>query len=378
MATPPRGRPRHGCRWDREQGKWEIVDMQVARKHERERAVVADRVQAWSSSFKGWVAAGLLDLGFLKGGVEALLRRIKAAKGNGKRVWAETKHIICPRDRQEIVGGYVDKVDADRRRSVVVREGRGRGCFKMRALTEEAEEQARYRTVRIKRWLKDFILRRQLAPQHRVMARIALTTTNGNPEKAWDILRAKGLTPPDRPAGGVRYSARLKLKHEQQPRTRAQGPVAAQYVANPTRWEIRHDVREQWATYRNMLDVKKSSIEGAGLGLFATSSLSPGDLRLAYVGEWSKFKDKGNRYQVEHVINGDDVYFITPLNSNEFDEPSRMIEDLPPAAYVNHQKDPEKCNLVWNMEGDLPCLEVKKHVPKDTELFIDYGKSYHL
>ena len=137
-------------------------------------------------------------------------------------------------------------------------------------------------------------------------------------------------------------------------------------------------MREQWATYRNMLDVKKSSIEGAGLGLFATSSLSPGDLRLAYVGEWSKFKDKGNRYQVEHVIDGDDVYFITPLNSNEFDEPSRMIEDLPPAAYVNHQKDPEKCNLVWNMTGDLPCLEVKKHVQKDTELFIDYGKSYHL
>ena len=27
MATPPRGRPRQGCRWDREQGKWAIVDM---------------------------------------------------------------------------------------------------------------------------------------------------------------------------------------------------------------------------------------------------------------------------------------------------------------------------------------------------------------
>jgi hypothetical protein len=26
--------------------------MEVARKHERDRAVVADRVQAWSSSFK--------------------------------------------------------------------------------------------------------------------------------------------------------------------------------------------------------------------------------------------------------------------------------------------------------------------------------------
>jgi hypothetical protein len=354
------------------------VDAEVARKRERERAVVADRVQVWSSSFKKWVATGLLDPGRLEGGVEMLLSRIKASKGNGKRVWAETKHIICPRDRQEIVGGYVDKVDADRRRSVAVREGRGRGCFKMRTLTEEAEEMARYRTARIKRWLKDFILRRQLPAQHRVMARIALTTTNGNPDKAWAILRAKGLTPSDSPSGGVRCSARLKLKHEQQPRTRAQGPVAAQYAANATRWEIRHDVREQWAMYRNKLCVDNSSIEGAGLGLFAKCSLSREDLRLAYIGEWSKSKGKGNRYQVEHVIDGDDVYYITPLDSSESDRPKRMIEDLPPAAYVNHQKDPEKCNLVWNMEGDIPRLEVKKHVPKDTELFIDYGKSYLL
>eukprot|EP01047_Picozoa_sp_COSAG01_P068788 COSAG01_NODE_10022_length_2272_cov_30.590428_2_plen_310_part_00 len=307
--------------------------------------------------------------------MEALLSRIKAAKGNGKRVWAETKHIICPRARQEIVGGYVDKVDADRRRSVAVREGRGRTHFKMRVLTEEAAEQARYRTARIKRWLKDFILRRQLPPQHRVMARIALTTTNGNPETAWNILRAKGLTPPDSPAGGVRCSARLKLKHEQQPRTRARGPVAAQYAANPTRWEIRHDVREQWATYRNMLDVKKSSIEGAGLGLYATSSLSRGDLRLVYIGEWSKFKDKGNRYQLQHTIDGDDVYFITPLDS---DSDRREIMDLPPAAYVNHEEDHARCNLVWNMEEDIPYMELKADVQLGTELVIHYGKSYQI
>ena len=357
------------------------MDIEVARKRERERAVVADRVQAWSSSFKGWVATGLLDPGPLKGGVEGLLSRIKAAKGNGKRVWAETKDIICPRARQEIVGGYVDKVDADRRRSVAVREGRllhSRGCFKMPVLTEKAEEQARLRTARIKRWLKDFILRRQLPPQHRVMARIALTKTNGNPDKAWDILRAQGLTPTDSPSGGVRCSARLKVKYEQQSRTPAQESVAALYAANSTRWEIRHDVRQQWTTYRKKLRVDDSSIEGAGLGIFAKCSLCRGDLRLAYIGEWSKSKEKGNRYQLEHVIDGDDVYYITPLNSSESDRPNRMIEDLPPAAYVNHQKDPEKCNLIWNMEGDIPYMEVKNHVKKDTELFIHYGKSYKI
>jgi hypothetical protein len=351
--------------------------MEVARKHQRERTVVADRVQAWSSSFKEWVATGLLDLGPLKGGVEALLSRIKVAKGNGKRVWAETKHIICPvRADQEIVGGYVDKVDADRRRSVAVREDRGRRCFKMRVLTEAAEEQARYRTNRIKRWLKDFILRRQLPPEHRVVARIALTTTNGNPSKAWAILTAKGLNPIDSLAGGVRCSSRLKLKYEHQSRPRELGPVAAQYLANPTRWEIRHDVREQWAVYRNMLVVKQSPIKGAGLGLFATSTLSRGDLRLAYVGEWSKSKTKANRYQLQHTIDGDDVYFITPLDSSDSDRPKREILDLPPAAYVNHEEDHARCNLVWNMEEDIPYMELKADVQLGTELTIHYGKEY--
>ena len=44
------------------------MDIEVARKRERERAAVADRVQAWSSNFKEWVATRLLDPSPLKGG----------------------------------------------------------------------------------------------------------------------------------------------------------------------------------------------------------------------------------------------------------------------------------------------------------------------
>jgi hypothetical protein len=55
--------------------------------------------------------------------------------------------------------------------------------------------------------------------------------------------------------------------------------------------------------------------------------------------------------------------------------PRREIESLPHAAYVNHPKSGDPCNLIWNVADAVPFVELGvPFVEAGQELTINYGE----
>ena len=92
-------------------------------------------------------------------------------------------------------------------------------------------------------------------------------------------------------------------------------------MESQTMWEISQDVRQQWLLHKDKVGVIKSKI--SGYGLVAKTALYRDDFSLEYVGEWKKVKSDHNKYQLQHSLDGEVIYFITPLGSDDEDEQRR-------------------------------------------------------
>lgn len=121
----------------------------------------------------------------------------------------------------------------------------------------------------------------------------------------------------------------------------------------------------------NDLFVKRSTIPGAGLGLFAKRPIPKGALIAEYKGKVSTWKE------VKHN-NGTNPYILF-LNNNH------VIDALPyKKALARFANDAngfirvrgKKNNAVYVSAGKKAYIQAKKNIPARTEILVDYGKEY--
>jgi hypothetical protein len=102
--------------------------------------------------------------------------------------------------------------------------------------------------------------------------------------------------------------------------------------------------------------IGKSTIEGAGDGLFARAALSPGD-RLAAIGvlvEPDSITDRCTRYADEYKLRFG----------------GKLLVPFGYVAMVNHADEP---NLEKQLDGDTPYMAVTRPVEAGEELFFAYS-----
>lgn len=119
------------------------------------------------------------------------------------------------------------------------------------------------------------------------------------------------------------------------------------------------------------LVVKKSSIPGAGKGLFTTKFIAKGSRIAEYKGKVSTWKE------VDHA-KGLNAY-IYYVNRNLVIDASKHKKIL--ARYVNDAKGCENGikitnNCIYLIENNRVFLEAKKDIPANSELLAGYGKDY--
>ena len=119
------------------------------------------------------------------------------------------------------------------------------------------------------------------------------------------------------------------------------------------------------------LQVKKSTIPGAGKGLFTTKFIPKGTRIAEYKGKISTWKD------VDHA-KGLNAY-IYYVNRNHVIDASKHKHIL--ARYVNDAKGCDNGiklanNCIYLIENNRVFLESKKDIPANSELLVGYGKEY--
>ena len=125
------------------------------------------------------------------------------------------------------------------------------------------------------------------------------------------------------------------------------------------------------AFFEKNLLVKKSTIPGAGKGLFTTKSIPKGTRIAEYTGKITTWKE------VDHA-KGLNAY-IYYVNRNRVIDASKNKEVL--ARYVNDAKGCEggiklMNNCVYVIEKNRVFLEAKKNISANSELLGGYGKEY--
>lgn len=113
-------------------------------------------------------------------------------------------------------------------------------------------------------------------------------------------------------------------------------------------------------------EIKKSTIQGAGKGLFARVELNPGDRVGDFVGlhmneaelESSEYSDSDYLVWICH-----DYYIVC-------DEPHGNH-----TRFVNHDDSPN-CEMIISSRWKTARLEVIERIEPGEELFIDYGPDY--
>ena len=119
------------------------------------------------------------------------------------------------------------------------------------------------------------------------------------------------------------------------------------------------------------LEVKKSSIPGAGKGLFTKKFIPKGRYIAEYRGKITTWKDVNHR-------NGSNPY-IYYVNRNHVIDGSDHAKNM--ARYVNDAKGPANNGLLVNncVFVVVECrvfLEAKRDILPETELLVGYGKEY--
>lgn len=119
------------------------------------------------------------------------------------------------------------------------------------------------------------------------------------------------------------------------------------------------------------LFVKRSTIPGAGLGLFTKKAIPKGALIAEYKGKISTWKE------VKHN-NGSNPYILF-LNNNH------VIDALPYkkalARFANDAKGFNKIrgktnNAIYVSAGNRVYIQATKNIPARAEILVNYGKEY--
>ena len=125
------------------------------------------------------------------------------------------------------------------------------------------------------------------------------------------------------------------------------------------------------AFFEKNLVIKKSTIKGAGKGLFTTKFIPKGTRIAEYKGKISTWKE------VDHA--GGLNAYIYYVNRNHVIDASKHTSVL--ARYANDAKGCENGiklinNCIYVIENNRVFLESKKDIAANSELLAGYGKGY--
>ena len=125
------------------------------------------------------------------------------------------------------------------------------------------------------------------------------------------------------------------------------------------------------ALLEKQLVVKKSTVPGAGLGLFSTKPIPKGSRIVEYKGKITTWKD------VDHKkgTNG----YIYYVKRNHVIDAGTYTKAL--ARYANDAKGLNRKsgltnNSAYIEDGLRVYIEAKKDIPSGSEILVDYGKEY--
>lgn len=120
------------------------------------------------------------------------------------------------------------------------------------------------------------------------------------------------------------------------------------------------------------LEVKKSTIENAGLGLFTKIDIAKGTTIIEYKGKVTTWEDADK-------MHGDNPYLFC-VNKNHTIDGSKDPKSL--AKYVNDAKGLTQIKGLKNnceyviYEKNRVFIDAKRDIPAGSELFVGYGKDY--
>lgn len=120
---------------------------------------------------------------------------------------------------------------------------------------------------------------------------------------------------------------------------------------------------------KHHVEIRKSTIVGAGDGLFALQSISTGH-RLPYTGELKSKSAIDDRYGDE---DNTAPYAMQLGDTNQYIDSALQRCT---AAWTNHSER-SNCKLDWDSESGNAFLEVVRDVLQGDELFADYGSDYN-
>lgn len=125
------------------------------------------------------------------------------------------------------------------------------------------------------------------------------------------------------------------------------------------------------ALFEKYLEVKKSTIPGAGKGLFTKKMIPQGTLIVEYKGKISKWKDVDHQQGLNAYI-----YYV---NRNHVID-GALNKNL--ARYANDAKGSKRISSLVNncryvQDDNLRVfIEAKKDIPANSEILVPYGKEY--
>jgi len=125
------------------------------------------------------------------------------------------------------------------------------------------------------------------------------------------------------------------------------------------------------ALLEKQLVVKRSTLPGAGKGLFTNKSIPKGAKIVEYKGEIVKWKDVDTRDGTNGYI-----YYVTRYHVIDAWKTKDAL-----ARYANDAKGPGrseniKNNCTYNIEGVRVFIFAMRDIPAGSEILVGYGKEY--
>jgi uncharacterized protein len=119
------------------------------------------------------------------------------------------------------------------------------------------------------------------------------------------------------------------------------------------------------------LIIKRSTLKGAGKGLFTARDISKGTKIVEYKGKITTWKEVDDRKGLNAYI-----YYV---NRNHVIDARTTTKEL--ARYANDAKGLLRCeglsnNCTYEIEGIKVYIKAMRNIPAGSELFVGYGKEY--
>jgi SET domain-containing protein len=118
------------------------------------------------------------------------------------------------------------------------------------------------------------------------------------------------------------------------------------------------------------LEVKKSTLPGAGLGLFTKSNISKGSRIVEYKGRRTTWKEVENDYKNGYI------YTIDPQHVIDAKTYRKALARYANDAQGMVRKNGIKNNARYVVDGLKVYIEAVKDVSAGSEIFVSYGKEY--